>query len=313
MWIFYPNCKKNLFLKYVLGRKYVILYYEFKTFYSLYMKKILVLLFTCLFLFACGGNKQDVAKEEKQQNHVLVLYYSQTGATASVAKQIKARMNADIEEIVCEKPYSGDFNATIERCKKEQETGVIPAIKPIKADVQKYDIIFLGYPIWFGTYAPPVAALLDNTDFYGKMIVPFCTFGSGGLESSIENLKAHLPKAIIMEGFGIRNARLNRMNEELDDFLIRNGYLQGEVEALTDFAVQDELTAADKEVFHQACDDYPFPLGTPTSVSKRFRNNGTEYRFITRSSDDDTSAKMTVFIELRNEKDAKAEFTKVIR
>lgn len=277
------------------------------------MKKLLLLMFTCLFMVSCGSKNKEVAQETVPQNTVLILYYSQTGATASVANQLKSCMDADIEEIICEEPYSGDFEATIERCKKEHEKGETPAIKPIKADVQKYDIIFLGYPIWFGTYASPIATLIGKTNFAGKMIVPFCTFGSGGLESSTKDLKSQLPTAVIMEGFGIRNARLKYLQEELDDFLKSNGYVQGEVEEKADFKMQDELTELDKNVFHEACDGYPFPLGTPTSVSKRNTSKGTEYRFMTRNSDDVTEAQMTVFVELRNEKGAKAEFTKIIR
>ena len=72
------------------------------------------------------------------------------------------------------------------------------------------------------------------------------------------------------------------------------------------------MSEADKKVFHEACDSYPYPMGTPTSVSKRHRKNGTEYRFTTRGSDD-VNSRMTVYIKLRNEKDAKAEFTKVVR
>jgi len=285
-----------------------------KTLYYIHcMKKIFVLLVTCMLMTACGNKKKEVVKDEIQQNTILILYYSQTGATASVANQLKSCMDADIEEIICEEPYDGNFKATIERCEKEHENGELPAIKPIKSDVQKYDIIFLGYPIWFGTYASPISTLIEKVNFAGKMIVPFCTFGSGGLESSIENLKSQLPRSVIMDGFGIRNARLKYLQEELDDFLKHNGYLQGEVEEVPDFKVQDELTDLDKNVFHEACNGYPYPLGTPTSVSKRYTNKGTEYRFITRSTDDAMSTKMTVFVELRNTKGAKAEFTKVIR
>lgn len=277
------------------------------------MKKIFVMLFTCLVVGACGNKEKEIAKDEVPQKTVLILYYSQTGATASVANQIKSCMDADIEEIICKEPYAGSFEETIERCKKEHEKGEVPAINPIKSNVQQYDIIFLGYPIWFGTYASPISGLLNMANFEGKMIVPFCTFGSGGLESSLENLKSQLPRSIIMEGFGIRNARLKYLSEELDDFLKRNGYIQGEVDELPEFHVQDELTESDKKVFHEACDGYPFPMGTPTSVSKRYTSKGTEFRFIARSSDDAVSAKTTVFIELRNEKNAKAEFTKVVR
>lgn len=276
------------------------------------MKKIL-LMFTALLMVACGGEKKDKTKDEVPQNRVLVLYYSQTGATASVANQIKASLNADIEEIICVDPYSGNFEATIERCKKERESGKLPTLKPIKSNVQDYDIIFLGYPIWFGTYALPIASLLEQISLEGKMVVPFCTFGSGGLESSTEDLKNRLPRTIIMDGFGIRNARINYLQEELDDFLKRNGYLQGEVEELPAFNIQDELTESDKNVFHQACDGYPFPLGTPSSVAKRYTSKGTEYCFIVRDSNEAALEKSKIYVLLRNEKGAKAEFTKVVR
>ena len=150
-------------------------------------------------------------------------------------------------------------------------------------------------------------------NFDGKMIVPFCTFGSGGLESSIEDLKKDLPKSVIMEGFGIRNARLQYMREELEDFLIRNGYMQGEVEEIPDFSVKDELTEEDKEVFHKACDDYQYPMGTPTSVAKRYTSKGTEYRFVTRGANNDKMTNSTIYVELRNEEGAIPEFTKVVR
>ena len=274
------------------------------------MKKIYFLSLISLMMIACGNKKGDNAEADASKNSVLVLYYSQTGATSSVADQIKTSLNADAEEIICEEPYDGDFAATIARCQKERESGEMPAIKPIQSDIQKYDVIFLGYPIWFGTYALPISSLIENVNFEGKKIVPFCTFGSGGLESSTENLKAQLPKSVIMDGFGIRNARLKYMQEELDDFLKRNGYLQGEVEELPEFEAEEELTESDKNIFHQACDDYPFPMGIPTSVSKRTTSKGTEYRFVTTNSDNIES---TVFVELRNEEGAKAEFTKVIR
>ena len=277
------------------------------------MKKIFIFSVFCMILAACGNKKEKSDNTDAPQKSVLVLYYSQTGATSSVADQIKASLNADVEEIVCENPYDGDFGATIERSKKERESGEKPAIKPIVSDVQKYDIIFLGYPIWFGTYALPISTLIENVNFEGKTIVPFCTFGSGGLESSIEELKSQLPKSIIMEGFGIRNARLKYLQEELNDFLIRNGYMEGKVEELPDFEAQDELTEADKQVFHEACDGYPFPMGTPASVAKRSTNKGTEFCFTTQNPNDANLPGSTVYIELRNEEGAKAEFTKVVR
>ena len=274
------------------------------------MKKVFLLSLICLTMMACGSKKEASDNTDVSEKSILVLYYSQTGATAAVANEIKSALNADIEEVICENPYDGDFAATIERSQKERENGELPAIQPIGVDIQQYDIIFLGYPVWFGTYALPVATLLKEENFDGKVIVPFCTFGSGGLESSTKDLKAQLAQSEIKEGFGIRNARLKYMKEELDDFLKRNGYLEGEAEELPDFEEQVELTEEDKAAYHEACDGYPFPMGTPTVVAKRTTAKGKEFRFTAQNQDGATS---TVFVELRDEQGAKAEFTKVIR
>ena len=90
---------------------------------------------------------------------VLVLYYSQTGTTQALAEELQRQLGADIEQIEAVVPYDGDFGATIERSGKERESGVVPEIKPVQANLADYDVIFIGYPIWFGTYAMPSAPL----------------------------------------------------------------------------------------------------------------------------------------------------------
>ena len=99
--------------------------------------------------------------------------------------------------------YDGDFQATIARCNEEREKGIIPEVKPIAANLADYDTIFIGYPVWFGTMAPPMGAFLSQADLAGKKIVPFCTFGSGGLDSSVKDLAEKQPKAEILPGYGV--------------------------------------------------------------------------------------------------------------
>ena len=127
----------------------------------------------------------------------LVLYYSQTGATETVAQEIQSLLGADIESIELQNPYSGTYGETIARVSEERANGTLPEVLPLKSDLSKYDVIFLGYPIWFGTYAPPIASLVKDYDFAGKKIVTFCTFGSGGMEPAAKDLTANLPKATI--------------------------------------------------------------------------------------------------------------------
>ena len=209
----------------------------------------------------------------------LVLYYSQTMNTKVVAQTIADKLGADIEEITLVNPYEADFNATIERCKKEREQGITPEIKPIKADIKKYDVIFLGYPIWFGTYAPPIATWLDKVDLSGKTIVPFCTFGSGGLESSVKYLAHKQPNAKILDGYGVRAARMEAMPNEVVQFLKASGFLKGDYVQLGEFSVPHVVSEEDVAIFDAAVGDYPMIKARALTVAKREIPNGMEYLF----------------------------------
>lgn len=236
------------------------------------LKLILATTIVALTAASCGSNKQEAPK-------VLVLYYSQTGNTKAVAQEIATRLGADIEAIEATEPYDGDFQATIERCMKEREEGVLPAIQPFKADIAQYDVIFIGYPVWFGTYAPPVTTFLGQVDLSGKKIVPFCTFGSGGLESSVADLKAAQPNAEILPGYGVRAARMEAMPQEVEQFLIAGGFLEGEYTPLPNFPEQHEVSDDEAAIFDAAVDGYPMLHAQAKCVATRTFPNGTEYLF----------------------------------
>ena len=238
------------------------------------IKLILATTIVALTAASCGTNKQ-----ETQTPKTLVLYYSLTGNTQAVAEEIANRLGADIEGIACVDPYDTNFQACIQRCMQEREQGALPDIQPVNADLSQYDIIFIGYPVWFGTYAPPVITFLNNADLSGKKIVPFCTFGSGGLESSIADLKAAEPDAEILPGYGVRAARLEAMPQEVEQFLIAGGFIEGEYTPLADFPEQHEVTAEEAAIFDAAVDGYPMLHAQAKSVATRALPNGTEYLF----------------------------------
>ena len=210
---------------------------------------------------------------------VLVLYYSQAGNTKTVAQELAAKLGADMEEIVPVTPYEGDFQATITRWQQEREQGVLPELKPIKADPTQYDVIFLGFPVWGGTYAPPVAAFLETADLSGKKIVPFCSFGSGGLDTSIRALKEKLPNAEILPGYGVRKARMKAMPAEVDNFLKASGFIEGEYTKLPDFSEQHSVSEEESAIFDTAVGDYPMIKAKATTVVQRAIPGGTEYFF----------------------------------
>ena len=219
-------------------------------------------------------------------------------------------LGADIESIKLENPYSGTYGETIERVGKERAAGELPAILPLESDLSKYDVIYLGYPIWYGTYAMPVSTLVKEYHFAGKKVVTFCTFGSGGLEPAISDLKKALPDAEIEEnGFGIRNARMNSMTKELSRFMIENKYVEGTVEVLPEYSEMQPVTEEEINIFNQACGDYQFPLGTPVTVGKRVTSDGADYIYDVESN----GAKSTIYVTVGNSEDAKPEFTRVVR
>lgn len=268
--------------------------------------KTAMALFAATMVLTCCG--------QRPEKKYLVVYYSQTGATHIVAEEFAAMLGADTLRIDVEQPYSGTYRETVTRCQKEMESGEIPALKKLDVDLSRYDTVFLGYPVWFGTYARPIAALIKEYDFAGKTIVPFCTFGSGGLGASIEHLKKALPQAEILPGYGVRNARTDKSHAEVERFLVENGFLDGEVAPLPEYSDQQPVTPEEKEIFNAACGSYQYPLGTPVTVGRRQTTSGTDYCFKARGKDSDGGDIMyTIYVTVSNEAGAIPEFTEVVR
>ena len=234
------------------------------------MKKILLIAATLVLALSCNGNKATKA---------LVLYYSQTQTTEKVAQEIAARLGADIEEILPVQPYDGTYQETITRSGQERQSGNMPAIQPLKANLKDYDVIFLGYPIWFGTYALPIATLVDQVDFSGKKVVPFCTFGSGGLDVSVRDLKSKLTGAEVLSGYGVRAARIDAVPQEVERFLKEGGFLEGAYEKYDDFSAMRPATEAEAAIFDAAVSTYPMISAKAENVASRKVAGGTEYLF----------------------------------
>ena len=273
---------------------------------------------------ACSGPKEEAQK-------VLVVYYSQLGHTKAVAEEIAARTGADIEEIAMVNPYDTSFGATIERCMLDREADVLPEIQPLKANVADYDVVFIGFPVWFGTYAPPVTKWLEGVDLGGKKVVPFCTFGSGGLESSVADLRKCQPNADILDGYGVRAARMDAMPKEVERFLklympLINKSDPTNIEANTqsdslfvpaDFPEQHPVSADEVAIFDAAVNGYPMLNAKAKTVASRTALDGIEYLFTAMDKPREKKADMPPASEIQVyvlvEKDKAPVFTKVVR
>ena len=275
------------------------------------MKKTLLAM-TAITMTLVGCAPKKTAEPETTKS--LVLYYSQTGTTKAVAEEIQKLTGADLELVVAQVPYDGTYSETIERCQKEREAGEFALIEPLKSDLNNYDTIYVGYPVWFGTFARPMETMIKSIDLSGKKVIPFCTFGSGGLNTTSDDLRRKFPQAEVLEGYGVRTARIGRMPKEIDTFMKRNGYIQGEVQAVGEFSEQKPVTEAETAIFNAACGDYQFPLGTPLTFGSRDIAEGREYKFTVAAKGMDSSeAVTTIFVIDYNEEGAKPEFTQVVR
>lgn len=156
--------------------------------------------------------KVQAASNEK----ILVAYYSRTGEeyglghitkgnTAIVAEIIAQKTGGDLFEIKPVTPYPDSYEECKTIASREKATKARPPFVG-SVDISGYDIIFVGYPIWYGDAPQIVYTFLEGSDFSGKKIVPFCTHGGSGLSSTDQTISLTCPNAKILQGFEIRGA-----------------------------------------------------------------------------------------------------------
>ena len=141
---------------------------------------------------------------EEATPSTLVAYFSATGNTEGVAEHLQAILDADLYEIVPAEPYSDDdLNYNVSDCRANREQNdpdARPAVDGTVENMDGYDVIFLGYPIWWGEAPKIISTFLESYDFTGKTIVPFCTSGSSGIGSSAEHLAGLAGSSTWLEG-----------------------------------------------------------------------------------------------------------------
>jgi flavodoxin len=140
---------------------------------------------------------------------ILVAYFSHSGNTKVMADNIKEKVSGDIFEIKTIESYPADYNAVVAKARKEKDAQYRPELTK-KLENMDYDIIFIGYPIWWGTIPMGVFAFLEQYDFSSKTIIPFCTHEGSGLGQSERDIKKLCPSSNILEGLAIRGSSVNK-------------------------------------------------------------------------------------------------------
>ena len=192
-----------------------------------YVKRICSSLFAILMLFvfsACSQQPKQQQTEQPQQNetetqsevqsqqtvttvqnnNTFVIYFSATGNTETVANYIADTLNADIYQIIPEQQYTSedlDWTENSSRVNAEHnDPDFRPEIAGELPELSSYDTVFIGYPIWWGEAPNIVKTFVENVDFTGKTVIPFCTSSSSGIGSSGETLEALTSGANWLEG-----------------------------------------------------------------------------------------------------------------
>lgn len=211
----------------------------------------------------------------KAQQEAIVIFYSQNGSTEAVAKQIQEQTGADWLKLEAELPYPDTYSATTKRVREEQKNQILPQLKPYSFSAKNYDTVYLGFPVWFGQPALPIQRFLKDNNLRGIRIIPFCSYGLGGMKSCVEWIKKNYPKVKVDKPYGISRYRLSAAKKEVKGFLEKDpksytsgGY--GRFHAIT----QQEL-----DVFHRAMSTRKYRITyTPVSVSSQIVA-GVNYRF----------------------------------
>ena len=157
-----------------------------------------------------------------QGGNVLIAYFSWGGNTQGIAEEIQAQTRADLFEIQMVEPYSTDYNTVLEQAQQDQNAQARPELSTHVDDTEQYDTILLGYPNWWASIPMPVASFLEEYDFTGKTIVPFCSHGGGRFGQSLTAITKLVPEAVLGEGLAISYSGGSGMPDDVAAWLEQN-------------------------------------------------------------------------------------------
>ena len=168
-----------------------------------------------------AGVVSAAAKQQTKSkgSKVLIAYFSWGGNTRGIAREIQKQSGADIFEIIPEKPYSGDYNTVLREAQHDQRIQARPKLKGRVRDIDAYDVIILGYPNWWASIPMPVASFLEEYDFSGKTIMPFCSHGGGRFGQSLTAIAKLAPDAVVTEGLSVHYSGGSSLKDEISRWL----------------------------------------------------------------------------------------------
>ncbi|WP_294579023.1 flavodoxin [uncultured Thomasclavelia sp.] len=211
-------------------------------------KKILIaiasLVVVCIAIFGVftffnrsNGSNEVTDNEAENQNTIseanntvtdttntLILYFSMSGNTETVANYIHDQIGGDIIKLETEQTYPEDYDELVDYARDEQRENARPALATVIENINQYDTIFLGYPNWWGDMPMPIYTFLDQYDLSNKTIAPFITHGGSGLSGTPDNIQEEEPEATDTEGLAIAGDEAENSQSEVNQWLSDLGY-----------------------------------------------------------------------------------------
>lgn len=159
--------------------------------------------------------KPEEPVEPSGDKKVLIVYFSHTGNTRTIAGYIHDTVKSDLVEIQTTDTYTDDYDTLLAQIREEVTSGYCPPLTTNIENISSYDVVFVGYPIWVETAAPPIRSFLMTHDLAGKTVVPFCTSGTSSAEASDRLVRSLCPQSTVLEGIQIRRGTYDTAYERV--------------------------------------------------------------------------------------------------
>jgi flavodoxin len=170
---------------------------------------------------ASAAAARSRAETARAASKILVAYFTRTGNTQVIARQVGRALDADVFAIDPANPYPEDYDETVAQAVRERDSGFRPPLKGSVPNINSYEVVFLGFPIWGETAPPVIRSFLSRHDLSGKTVVPFITHGGYGQGRSMHVVKEHAPGARILDPFIMEADQERRTLTQVSQWLSR--------------------------------------------------------------------------------------------
>lgn len=153
------------------------------------------------------------------KNKPLIIYFSHSNNTKQIAEWIQGETKADIIRIEPKTPYPSGYQKTIDEMSRQNKGKILPPFKKVDVNIQYYDTIFFGYPVWDMRLPPVVRTFLRDNDFSGKTILPFNSQAGYGTGKSVSEIKEFAPKAKVTDAFSVRDSNVKDAKNEVEKWI----------------------------------------------------------------------------------------------